>query len=399
MIAGVFAAVVLVCLWALLASPFSKTSLWRAAVTPLASIIGSGFLVSAPLLAREFGGYAMPAMTGLIVIAALIGWAIRYNIRVVEPELAHGTDVILRSIEEVSHLVLAFAYFVSIAYYLSLLGHFVLEAAGVQSETLARAIAIALVAALGVLGWSGGVDKVASVERYTTALNLSVIVGFLVALALYAAGLLQTGASVMPPEGRFSAGSVPVLLGLLIVVQGFETTRFMGREFDATTRIRAMKLAQLVSGIIYVVFFILLSPLFVDLAKGDGVAAIISVSGMVAAVLPLSLTVAATASQFSASVADSVGNAGLIGQLSHGRIDARHAYGLIALIGIMLLSAMDVNVVISVASRAFALFYGLQCLVAWEAARKRPADRGKAVAFLALALLSAAVCVLGVPSG
>ena len=71
----------------LLFAPFTKTALWRATVTPLASIIGSGFLVSAPLLAREFGGYAAPAMALLIVLAALIGWAIRYNIRVVEPLL------------------------------------------------------------------------------------------------------------------------------------------------------------------------------------------------------------------------------------------------------------------------------------------------------------------------
>jgi len=57
----------------LLFAPFTRTALWRATVTPLASIIGSGFLVSAPLLAREFGGYAAPAMALLIVLAAFIG--------------------------------------------------------------------------------------------------------------------------------------------------------------------------------------------------------------------------------------------------------------------------------------------------------------------------------------
>ena len=70
-------------------------------------------------------------MVLLVVLAALIGWAIRYNIAVVEPQLAAGTNHTLRSIKRLSHLVLAFAYFISAAYYLSLLGHLVLAASGV----------------------------------------------------------------------------------------------------------------------------------------------------------------------------------------------------------------------------------------------------------------------------
>ena len=383
----------------LLLSPFSRTPLWRATVTPLASIIGSGFLVSAPLLAREFGGFAAPAMALLIGVAALIGWTIRYNIRVVEPELARGHDRLLASFEELSHLALVFAYFISVAYYLSLLGHFLLEAAGVQNGALANGIAIALVAGLGLLGWSGGAARVASVERYATALNLSVIAGFLVALAVFGLTRLREGASVLPPPGHLSLGTLPVLLGLLIVVQGFETTRFMGASFPAEIRIRAMRNAQAISAVVYIVFFLLLSPLFPELQKGDGVAAVISVSAAVAAILPLALTVAATGSQLSASVADSIGDVGLIRELTHGKVDARHAYVLIAVVGVGLLAATRVAGVIALASRAFALFHMLQCLVAWEAARKRPEDRRKSWAFLALAFTSGAVFLFGTSAG
>lgn len=395
----VFLIVAGLCICLLLFAPFTKTALWRATVTPLASIIGSGFLVSAPLLAREFGGFAAPAMALLIVLAALIGWAIRYNIRVVEPLLGKPGDRTLQSIEKLSHIVLAFAYFISVAYYLSLLGHFVLESAGIQNDALAQGIAIALVAGIGVLGWSGGANQVSGVERYATALNLSVIAGFLAALLAYNLGLLSAGESVLPPHGKMELKSLPVLLGLLIVVQGFETTRFTGDDYDSETRQKAMSIAQLVSGVIYVTFFILLSPLLSDLSKGSGVAAIITVSGTVALMLPVSLTVAAAASQFSASIADSLGDAGLLGQISGGRIDARHAYPLIAVVGIAILVSLDVNGVIALASRAFALFYALQCLVAWEAARGQKADKGKATAFLLLAIVSAAVCIFGVPSG
>ena len=150
MITIAFALTAITSLLLSLASPWSRAPLWKATVTPLASIIGSGFLVSAPLLVREFGGYAAPAMLLLILVAGMIGWTIRYNIRVVEPELARGGDRVLISLEEISHVVLSFAYFVSVAYYLSLLGHFVLEAAGVQNDALAHNIAIALALGLGL---------------------------------------------------------------------------------------------------------------------------------------------------------------------------------------------------------------------------------------------------------
>ncbi|MDE0590720.1 hypothetical protein OU789_12355 [Halocynthiibacter sp. C4] len=394
----IFGATVAVSIALLLFAPFTKSALWRATVTPLASIIGSGFLVSAPLLAREFGGYAAPAMALLIAVAMLVGWTIRYNIRNVEPALGSDKDKALQSIESLSHIVLAFAYFISVAYYLSLLGHFILQSMNVQNELVANGIAIGLEALIGFLGWTGGAEKVSSIERYATALNLSVIAGLLVALAVYAVLLIGDGQSVRPPPGRLEASSLPVLLGLLIVVQGFETTRFMGGEFDFETRQKAMRIAQIVSGIIYIAFFILLSPLMSELAKGSGVAAIITVSGAVAVVLPLSLTAAAVASQFSASVADSLGDAGLIEQISGGKVDPRHGYVLISGVGIAILISLDVNAVIALASRAFALFYALQCMVAWEHARKQKEEKHKALAFMALSILCAMIVIFGVPA-
>ena len=68
---------------------FSKrlagSSSWQATVTPLASIMGSGFLVSAPLLAGIVGNLAVFAMAVLLVLAYLVGGAIRFNIRYFEP--------------------------------------------------------------------------------------------------------------------------------------------------------------------------------------------------------------------------------------------------------------------------------------------------------------------------
>jgi hypothetical protein len=120
---------------------------------------------------------------------------------------------------------------------------------------------------------------------------------------------------------------------------------------------------------------------------------------VVSAILPTCLTVAAGASQFSASIADSIGDAGLIEKITGGEVDPRHAYPLIAGVGMAILWSTDVNGVIALASRAFALFYALQCLVACESARKRRGEGRKAVAFVALALVSFAVFAFGVPAG
>lgn len=67
------------------------SSAWKATVTPLSSIMGSGFLVSAPLVAAEAGVYAPFAMASLLVLAFAIGSMIRFNIRFAEPEPGRGT--------------------------------------------------------------------------------------------------------------------------------------------------------------------------------------------------------------------------------------------------------------------------------------------------------------------
>ena len=69
------------------------------------------------------------------------------------------------------------------------------------------------------------------------------------------------------------------------------------------------------------------------------------------------------------------------------------------LVRIGILVAIDINSVIALASRAFALFYALQCLVAFESVRKKSGGAGKAAAFMALALISFSVFVFGVPAG
>jgi predicted lipid-binding transport protein (Tim44 family) len=68
-----------------LSKRLAASSNWKATVTPLASIMGSGFLVSAPLLAGIVGNWAVVCMALLLVLAYAVGGAIRFNIRHFEP--------------------------------------------------------------------------------------------------------------------------------------------------------------------------------------------------------------------------------------------------------------------------------------------------------------------------
>lgn len=380
---------------------------WQATVTPLASIIGSGFLVSVPLLAVEVGNWAIFAMVALVAAAYLVGSAIRFNIRHAEPllkERAQGVEMhLMHSLEELSHFVLAFAYFISVAYYLVLLANFLLNGFGVHDAALAKSIVTVILAALGCIGFFKGLGMVERVEKYTVGINLTVIAALLGGLFWYNGAALVEGTwQLGSSDPALSLHSVQVLLGLLIVVQGFETSRFMGDEYDAETRIKTMRYAQWISAVVYIVFFLLMTDLFRFLGKDTGITAIINLVGHVALILPLMLTIGAVASQFSASVADSVGCAGLLENIASKRLSLQHAYPLIAVVSIAITWNTNVFRIITLASQAFALFYLVQACVSLSIAYEKRdlANRtGYIALFFAVALFCLCVVVFGIPSG
>jgi hypothetical protein len=380
---------------------------WQATVTPLASIIGSGFLVSVPLLAGEVGSGAIFAMAALVTAAYLVGAAIRFNIRYAEPLLARspksGEQRLTHSLENLSHFVLAMAYFISVAYYLVLLGHFLLKGFGITNPAFAKTIATSILAALGLLGFFKGLGIVERIEKYTVGINLAVIAAVIGGLFWYnGVAAVEDTWKLETSRPTFDLHSVQVLLGLLIVVQGFETSRFMGDEYDAEMRIKTMRWAQWISAVVYVVFFALMTVLFRFIGKETGITAIIDLVGHVALVLPVMLTVGAVASQFSASVADSVGCAGLLEDIANKRLSLQHAYPLIAIVSIAITWNADVFRIIALASQAFALFYFVQSCVALSVAyQKRDIGNrpGRLVLLAVAALLCLCVVLFGIPSG
>lgn len=373
---------------------------WKATVTPLASIMGSGFLVSAPLLAGVVGNLAFFFMAGLLVIAYLVGSTIRFNIRYFEP-IEHSKRGAIQEIAFVSRIVLAAAYFVSVSYYLQLLAAFILGSFGIQNQLAAHAIASALLILIGGIGIWRGLDELEKVERFAVSLNLGVIAALLGALLVYNGKLLMGGDwTLSSPATDINFRDLRVVLGLLIVVQGFETSRYLGQQHPAQQRIRTMRKAQIISASIYLVFIALATVLFHD-GLGSDVTAIIEMTKPVALILPLLLGIAAIGSQFSAAVADNAGAGGLIEDLSQGRLSARYAYLLVLVVTVALTWGSNVNQIIAYASRAFALFYSLQGLVAFLVAWQQPDLPRRSLHLVHFALV-AMVCLLvfamGMPS-
>ena len=384
----------------LFSRPVEKSSWWAATVIPLASIIGSGFLVVAPILQMSMGRYAVFAMAGLVGVAYLIGAAIRFNIRHVEPKLAAGTlHTAPKSLEVLSQWALSFAYIVSVTYYLALFGDFLLRGVNMVDPRLSHIITTAVLIFIAVYGQHRGFNFLGRFE----ALKLGIIAGLLAGLAWGNYDAWSQSLWHLPPATEPGWHDWRIILGMLIVVQGFETSRYLGDKFPPKLRIRTMRYAQWISGGIYVLYIALMLYYFnYPLPPSGQDTAIITLSKHVAAILPVMLLVLALIAQFDAAVADAQGGSGLMEELSRRRITLGMGYGIIAAGGVVIIWTSNIFQIITYASQAFAVYYMLQSMVAALTAAKHediPHRWLKFLGFSLVASLAAAVVFFGIPAG
>ena len=250
-----------------------------------------------------------------------------------------------------------------------------------------------------MIGIWRGLKTLESVESYAVSLNLGMIVALLVALLWQNVSALLGGMWALPEvSSAINFADLRVVLGLLIVVQGFETSRYLGADHPPEQRIATMRVAQRLSSGIYLAFICLALMLYRD-GLGADVTAIIQMVQPVAFLLPILITIAAVGSQFSAAVADNAGAGGLLSDITNNRISQQIGYGIILLVTLLLTWMTHVNEIIAYASRAFALFYFLQCLVAWFVARQQASGGWFAKhRYLIPAALSLLVFILGIPA-
>ena len=371
-------------------------TLWRAVVTPLASIIGSGFLLLGPVLSHAFGGFAPWVMGGLCVVAYMFGGVIRSNIATGEDAIItgqHGT--LAKRIETISSWALAFAYIITVSYYLNLLGAFALSMTPFDSRFDAKLLTTGVFILIVLIGCTNGFKSLERMEYFSVAIKLAIIAGLVIGLIVNFGDQAIHETLIFNPETVTGWPAITMALGLLITVQGFETSRYLGAVYDAQTRIRSMRMAQWLSTVIYVVYIVLIAYVFRPDQMSMTETGIINMMQIVAPILPFLLVAAALASQLSAAIADTSGSGGLFTELSRNRISEPQAYFILAVIGIALTWAADIFAIVNYASRGFAIYYGLQSGLAAVIAIKQKSGLPKVIWYLALATLGAAIAVFG----
>jgi hypothetical protein len=389
-----------VCLFFLFSHGIRKSKVWNATVTPLASIIGSGFLVVAPLL-WILAGYASIWVLLCVVLAAYaMGSVIRYNIQFVEPFLyKEEKDYNFTVLNDISYITLGVSYFISIAFYIRILSSFALKTFFVEEDFLAKVTTSLILLFIGLVGFFRGFNRLESLEVYSVNIKISIICMFLLGLFLYDWIFLDFHYIGVPKEINFSILTIRKVFGILLIVQGFEISRYIGHKYSGELRIKTMKLAQIISSLIYLVFvFLIMFLMGADQKVTD--TAIIDVSKRVSLLLPLSITIGAIFSQFSAAIADTVGCGGIITEYSGNRVSRNTAYLFITIGSTLLIWFANVFEIITLASRTFALYYFTQCLQALYANHVYKVKWTLwSFYFMAVGILMFLIFIFGVPSG
>jgi len=368
----------------------------QATVTPLASIFGSGFLVIVPILAGAVGVYSVIAMAVVCAVALAVGSVIRFNIRNAEPVLAAEPPESTLALERSSDLALVFAYVISVALYLHILSAFVLGGLGGDSPLNENLLTTAIIAAISAIGITRGLGVLEVLESWALYATLVIITLVLLGFGYYDVTAWGSAAGIQLPgsPGRTPWEILTIVAGTLIVVQGFETPRYLGDEFDAGTRVRASRRSQIISTAVYLPFVALATPMLHVLNGQYDDSSLIALARFASPLLVVPLIAAAAMSQFSAAVADTLAATGNMAEVTHHHLTQRWGYILVGGGAIMLTWSADTYQIVALASRAFAFYYMLQCFVAMTVS-KSPAQR---LGFGLVSLVLGFITVFAVPA-
>jgi len=356
-----------------------------------------GFIVFSPVIILLFGYDAPWAMLGLCLLAILTGFATSYNINNYEPLI--GKPDPLHRWNSIALWALLAASVVNVAYYAQLLMTLVwLPLGNLYSAGLVTASAALLLSILTIYGFAKGLMALNDLGNKTTAFNLSAIAAVLVAFAAYNVQQLIGGDFDWPHfDAPNDSEAFRKLLGLFVLVQGFEASRYIGAYFSREKRVRTMHSSQYISSVVYVLFVALSLILFATVQAPEDVTAIFVVSEQVSVFLPFLIMAAAVGSQLSAIVNDTETRTEMLAQEVGDRLPRQWTFPLFLVPAILVVLLTEVGSVVALASRIFAVYYLSQALIAGRLAWR--AERWAWVGFFAaIALAMAVVAVVGLPS-
>jgi hypothetical protein len=380
-------------------------TLIQATSTPLASIFGSGFLIIVPILAGVVGELSVFAMAGVCVLAYVVGSVIRFNIRNAEPVLADKPPESALALERTSDLALVAAYIISVCLYLHILSSFVLGGFGIDNEVREDLLTTSVIVLIMGIGIIKGLKPLEFLEQWALYITLGIILAIFVGFGLYDASAWQSAAGLkmpdMPEKSLWQI--ITVVAGTLIVVQGFETPRYLGDTltprylgdtFDTDTRIRSSRWSQIFSTGVYLAFIALATPILHELNGQYDDNSLIELTKIAAGVLVVPLIAVAALSQFSAAVADTMTATGNLQETTHGHLKARWGYVLVGGGAIMLCWSANTLEITALASRAFAFYYMVQCLVGITVSN----SARQKIGMIIVAALLAFIAVFAVPA-
>jgi len=334
--------------------------------TPLASIFGSGFLVMVPILVGAVGEYAIYAILGITFVAFNVGNIIRFNIKHVEPLLEKGASAKTQFLEKVASFSLIIAYIVSISLYLHILSAFVLTGLGQDTNLNEDILTSAIIVLITLIGVIKGLAPLEFLEKYALYVTLAIVMVLIGSFFVFDLNIYLSGESfIMPKALEHTMTEVfAILAGMLIVVQGFETSRYLGSSYSSELRIQTSKYSQIFSTVIYVIFVTVSLPIAYLLKGVYDDHSLITLVSLTSAFMVIPLIVIAALSQFSAAVADTLAASGSIEEASNKKFSTWASYIVVGIFAIVITWSVHTLEIIALASRAFAFYYFLQSLVA-----------------------------------
>ncbi|MDP2192923.1 MAG: hypothetical protein Q8K36_00125 [Alphaproteobacteria bacterium] len=345
---------------------------WRAMSIPLSSIIGSGFIIMSPLLWMLVGKWSVLVLMGIIILSYQIGDVLRFNIQHVEPMIAQkDTPMFFKGLASVSYFSLGLSYLVSIAFYIHLLSAFFLSLFGVTAEIAKDLLSSSILIMIGLLGYLRGITHLEFIGRIAVNVKIALILSLcfgVFAYVWYHQGFQYATQPVCP---GLTFTSLKKIAGILLLIQGFEISRYLGHQYSGPVRIESMKYAQIFSSLVYIFFVWCMMFVLGHVTTVTETTLIQALSG-VSPLLALVLLGGGIFSQFSSALADTTGCNGILLESLKNKLSMRHGYIVLTCVSLIIIWSTNVLENITLASRLFSFYYFLQTLEALYVLIKQP---------------------------
>ncbi|MFC7096148.1 hypothetical protein [Halobaculum marinum] len=349
-----------------------RSEQYQALVVPLANIMDIGFVAMTPIIVLITGLDSPLTMLGLSAVGFAMGGVMRYNIRMFEP--VADEKGVLQRVATISQASLIVASLVNVAYYLQLMAAVVVllvvlpfgvDAIAQVNVSATVVIAVCSLVALGLIGYYFGLEKLNALGERTTAFNLAAIAAIIVGFLAYNVDVALAGNWSLPAYNPpLTSQSARQVIGFFAIVQGFEASRYLGEHYSAAVRSKTMRAAQIIAAVAFVLFPASALLLFAEVRPELEPIAVVQIAQVASPVLPWLILLLAVGSQASASVNAISSRSDVLIELTNSEIPRRFTYPMLALGAVAVVLVTDVLAAVAVASRVFAVFFALQCVIA-----------------------------------